>query len=227
MPIAVQRGYGTTSVPTKKAKAEAEAAASAAASEPEADTAPVPQAEIVAQPAADRPPQTLNSQGPKAALPLLEDGQADSWDNDQTLEQAVLQGLVDRLQERSDKEVSRVLKVGHRHSTSLTLKAIEFDARFAASFPRLTMDERTRSEILSYAIQDYEEASGQQTRGLPPDPSQPYGDKTLSRVYVAYQVLLRSGFPSDRVKQYILEGMVQGQGWQEGFEWVSDNMQPS
>lgn len=40
----------------------------------------------------------------------------DDWDEGEKLEEARLQGYVDRLQEKGDKEVSRILKVSHQHN---------------------------------------------------------------------------------------------------------------
>lgn len=69
-------------------------------------------------------------------------------------------------------------------------------------------------------MQDYEDAEGTAVKGLEPSSSVVEEDKTLLRLFITRQVLLRIGFTEARVTQCILEGLEEGDGWSEGVEWV-------
>lgn len=98
---------------------------------------------------------------------------------------------------------------------------IDFDKRFATSFPRLEINEKIRDEALKYTLEDEEDAEGTGVKGLVSSPPGPESDKTLLRLFVTYQVLINQGFSEERVRQCILEGLEEGEGWVEALEWVS------
>jgi ATP-dependent RNA helicase DHX29 len=91
--VAVQRGFATTSVPTKKAK---EAAQTSKEEAQEVKPAEAP---------------TTQPESPQA---LVRPEDHDAWDSATAIDDAVYQGLVDRLQEKGDKDVARIVKAGHK-----------------------------------------------------------------------------------------------------------------
>lgn len=101
---AVQRGFATTSIPTKKAKAKAEIPDTGASKDVQHKDAPK---------AENRP---------AGADPRTESAGAhdDSWDNDEAVNRAAYQALVERLQEKGDKEVARITKAVYAQETVLT-----------------------------------------------------------------------------------------------------------
>lgn len=99
---AVQRGFATTSIPAKKA---------AATAPPDANDA-----EADVQPTRVVPPDTKNSSRNEALGGVdrnqeSDKVQEDSWDNDEAVSTAAYQALMERLQDRGDKEVARIIKV--------------------------------------------------------------------------------------------------------------------
>lgn len=79
------------------------------------------------------------------------------WEEDSKLEEGIYQGYVERLQEKGDREVTKILKVGsgwcyaqilvavYRYPA---LQAIEFDKRTNKGYIRLDVDPALRDEIL-------------------------------------------------------------------------------
>lgn len=45
-------------------------------------------------------------------------------------------------------------------------------------------------------------------------------DKGLLRYFVAYHVLQNLGFRQERIEQCLLQGIKEGEGWEEALEWV-------
>lgn len=82
----------------------------------------------------------------------------EDWEDEKASNQAVLQGLVERLHDKGEKEVLRVLKVGTLISDAVAEcsfgQAIEFDKRLASSFPRLQINRDIRDRILELALED-------------------------------------------------------------------------
>ncbi|RSH86900.1 uncharacterized protein EHS24_005178 [Apiotrichum porosum] len=201
----VQRGFATTSLPTKKAKEEA----AAAKAEKEAAVQEQEASKTAADESNASPIAVVSSSNANDAAPAPA-GAKDAWDDDHAIETAVYQALVDRLQEKGEKEVTRVIKL------------VEYEKRFATTFPRLEINPKVRDEALLYAVQDYEDAEGTAVKGLEPSSSVVEEDKTLLRLFITRQVLLRIGFTEARVTQCILEGLEEGDGWSEGVEWVGE-----
>lgn len=142
-PPAVQRGFATTSVASKKVDKSKE--------EPEKENAQAGAAEPTAA---------------EAAAPAAEDGgkPKDDWEDEKSSEELALQELVERLHEKGEKEVSRILKVcpsrdwHHGHLSLTAMQAIGFDKRLASSFPKLEINQDIRDRVLQLALQ--EEAPG-------------------------------------------------------------------
>lgn len=106
---AVQRGFATTSVVSKKAKEEAAAEEerqrqSSADASAAASTNATPGNATPAGGAAA--PDGLTAALDRAGEPAKED-----WEDEKAMEEAALQALVDRLHDKGEKEVSRVIKV--------------------------------------------------------------------------------------------------------------------
>lgn len=71
--------------------------------------------------------------------------------------------------------------------------------------------------MLESAVKD---DSGFGIKGLDPGSTTADEDKSLLRLFVAYQVLSRLGFPREHIDRCVLEGLGEGDGWAEGVEWV-------
>ena len=113
--------------------------------------------------------------------------------------------------------MSRILKVILWTRRGSDIQSIEFDSRFAATFPTLDINERIRECVLKTAVR---ESEGGSLKSLPPVSGSADEDKALLRLYTTYQVLRSLGFSEDRVAQCIREGLGDGEGWAEGVEWV-------
>lgn len=102
----MNRGFATTSVQSKKQKEEAAALAEQQAAEA-AERAEAEEAARVAaeqaEPAGVASQDVTDSSNAAAGT--------ESWEEEGALDEGVLQGLVDRLQEKGDKEVARIVKV--------------------------------------------------------------------------------------------------------------------
>ncbi|KAG8844850.1 hypothetical protein FRB96_002810 [Tulasnella sp. 330] len=114
-------------------------------------------------------------------------------------ETQALQDLVDKLQEKTEKEIVR------------TLKSIEVDRRLSASFQSVDIDQTLRSRILDLA------------RKLPEDSSdRPASDerdyKALSMLGHSYGTLRRLGFTEDRVNECLKS--IPGVKLEEAFHWL-------
>lgn len=213
---AVNRGFATTSVQSKKAQ---EHEATAKADKPQQ---PPAASQNDTQPQEKEPVKSVRQGGqtPPDAVAAPPKAGADDWDSEHAIDDAIYQGLVDRLQEKADKEVSRVVKVCLSPADcDADWQALDQEKRFAASFPRLLINDNVRDQVLQYAQKDF---SGEDSTLKPwaPAASTSDSDKVLLRTYVTFQVLSRLGFSDPRIEECILQGLGDGQGWVEGEEWV-------
>ncbi|KAK4689978.1 ATP-dependent RNA helicase DHX29, partial [Tremellales sp. Uapishka_1] len=200
----IQRGFATTSVAAKApatstSTEEQEEGASAALDEAQSSS--------IASNGYGQPTNSENVPRKDNHLAF----QAEDWDDEKSIEEAHLQGIVDRLHDKGEKEVARVIK------------AIEFDKRLALSFPKLDVNTAIRDQALALALVDEqaglsETASAQTVTASSTVVDE---DRSLLRLYVAYHVLQKLGFSLARVEQCLLQGLGNGQGWEEGLEWVS------
>ncbi|OXB39837.1 DEAH box polypeptide 36, partial [Cryptococcus neoformans] len=131
--------------------------------------------------------------------------------HEESAEEVALQGLVDRLQDKAEKEVARIVK------------AIEYDRRLAVSFPKLDINQAIRDTALELALE--EEKAACQDPDHPPVvtfPSTTVSDseKGLLRYFIAYHVLQNLGFRQERIEQCLLQGIKEGEGWEEALEWM-------
>ncbi|WVQ80786.1 hypothetical protein IAT38_002891 [Cryptococcus sp. DSM 104549] len=192
----VQRGFATTSVANKKPPPQKEE--------------PVQESKEDA-PAAGEPSVEGASPAPAENGDAAPDKLAD-WEDDAALEKEALQALVDKLHDKGEKEVARVIK------------AIEFDRRLAASFPKLQVDESLRDRVLELALEEeraaLEDPSRPPTRTIPATSSPSETEKGYLRFFVAYHVLQALGFRQERIEQCMLEGLKEGGGWEEALEWM-------
>ena len=141
----VQRGYATTSTPKKVQDPPPAAAKKPAASSTRASsTAAVDYEKVNDESLAD------NLSASKNAAADGKRSEADFFDPEKEEEQA-LQNLVDKLQDRVEKEVSR------QH------KAIEYDRRFAKTLPNFEMDPELRDQVLQVAADLDKQAASSST----------------------------------------------------------------
>lgn len=218
--LAVQRGFATTSVASKKAveqaKAEAEAKLEA---EQSAQQASASGTTTGAQTPVD------GAGGPKAAADNTSIApEPASWDDDVALKEVALQGLMVRLQDRGEKEVNRIIKVSPYARTKPTNQSIEFEKRMAAPFPELRIHESIRDEALAMALEEEGTASNEADpsyrKPLVEGNAASDNDKALLRLFITYQVLKRLGFSEARVLECIDQGLGEGDGWEEALDWV-------
>ncbi|TKY90802.1 hypothetical protein EX895_000800 [Sporisorium graminicola] len=132
----VQRGYATTSTPKKVQ--DPPPAAAAAAKKPATSSAKTTPAAAVDYEKINDESLADNLSASKSVTADGKHSPGDFFDPEKEEEQA-LQNLVDKLQERVDKEVSR------QH------KAIEYDRRFAKTLPNFEMDIELRDQVLQVA----------------------------------------------------------------------------
>jgi hypothetical protein len=98
--IIAQRGVATTSVASKKQVEDAKA---------------VKEAEAAALAEQEASSTTIAQEAPSGSAPEGSKGSnaAADWEDDGYVEKQALQSLVDRLNDKGDKEVTRVVKVGY------------------------------------------------------------------------------------------------------------------
>ncbi|ORY32822.1 P-loop containing nucleoside triphosphate hydrolase protein [Naematelia encephala] len=195
----VQRGFATTSVPSKKPKDE-----------------PKPE-EIDHQPVTVDSASTQQKDGERIEDTSQGNTSAavkEDWDDEKAIEEAALQALVDRLHEKAEKEVVRILKT------------IEFDKRLAASFPKLEVNQNIRDRVLELALEEAGDDDGKEADALPEvrhitvPRATVDSDRILLRMFVAYHVLSQLGFTDERIVRCLEHGLGDGQGWEEGLEWM-------
>ncbi|KAG6846024.1 hypothetical protein H0H87_011072 [Tephrocybe sp. NHM501043] len=120
----------------------------------------------------------------------------DEFDPEKVEEQS-LQNLVDKLQERTEKEVTRAVK------------AIEMDRRFSKTLPRLELDPLVVDRIMTLISETPCEAK------RPLDEPE---DKAIARLGITYGVLRRLGFSEPRVEECLRA--IQGVDLDEAIEWL-------
>ncbi|KAK7058857.1 hypothetical protein VNI00_001481 [Paramarasmius palmivorus] len=173
------RGFATTSVPKKVVPAE-EAQTQAAVEEPQ------PEQSAAAGEAKEDLPSSSVENAPVE----------DEFDPDKVEEQS-LQNLVDKLQEKTEKEITRAVK------------AVEQDRRFAKSLPSLQLNSKLSSQVLELAL----ELEIPAKRAL--DESE---DKVIGKLAITYGVLRRLGFSEDRVQECLRA--INGIELDEAYDWL-------
>ncbi|KAJ7597184.1 P-loop containing nucleoside triphosphate hydrolase protein [Mycena floridula] len=123
--------------------------------------------------------------------------QPDIVDPDRLLEQD-LQDLVDKLQERTEKEIVR------------TVKAIEVDRRYSKTLPRLELDPVLVAKVLSLAESDPIDA-----KKLSLDEPE---DKAIARLAITYGVLRRLGFSEATVEECLRA--IPGVDLDDAYDWL-------
>ncbi|KAF9456536.1 P-loop containing nucleoside triphosphate hydrolase protein [Collybia nuda] len=174
----VARGFATTSVPKKVNHTEENAGI-------EATVGCVVEEQVV--PESTKEGFSLN----------IQQSQSDEFDPDKVEEQS-LQNLVDRLQEKTEKEVTR------------TVKTIELDRRFAKSHHCLELDPSLTSRIIALIL----EAEMGEAR----KPIEESEDKAIARLGITYGVLRRLNFSEERVEECLRA--IQGVDLEEAYEWL-------
>ncbi|ODN94181.1 DEAH box polypeptide 36 [Cryptococcus wingfieldii CBS 7118] len=186
----VQRGFATTS----------------AAKKPQPQQPPSPPSQHEAT-----PEQPLDDQPREKVEAESTDAKKEDWEDDDATERNALQGFVDKLHEKGEKEVVRVIK------------AIEFDQRLGASFPKVEINQSLRDQALETALEE-ERANLTDSSDPPtvthPAANAPETEKGLLRFFIAYHVLQRLGFRTARIEQCFLQGLKEGEGWEEALEWL-------
>ncbi|WVR06931.1 hypothetical protein IAU60_003967 [Kwoniella sp. DSM 27419] len=187
----VQRGFATSSVAPKKPPPVAEPAPGDASR----DTEPAKESAV------------SSTDDPETNRPLQADTKAD-WDDEEAIERATLQTLVDKLHDKGEKEVNRIVK------------AIEFDRRMASSLPRLDIDERIRDEVLRLADDQIQAAPAGPIVVASGSTAGADNDKTMLKLFVTYHVLQRLGFSEQRIEECILNAVGEGDSWEDALEWL-------
>ncbi|KZV88269.1 P-loop containing nucleoside triphosphate hydrolase protein [Exidia glandulosa HHB12029] len=178
----VARGFATTSVPKK--------AAAPVDNEDSASEQPAESAQET--PDALAPPNAANGEA-GATTPV-----AEGEFSFEKAEEHGLQVWIEKNQDKTEREIVR------------TLKTIEYDRRFAKSFPPLALDDVARDKILELALSDAENS--------PKTLLDEAEDKVLARLGVTYGVLRRLGFNEDRVTECL--NAISGVELDEAIEWL-------
>ncbi|KAG2159994.1 P-loop containing nucleoside triphosphate hydrolase protein [Suillus bovinus] len=177
----VARGFATTSVPKKVV-------------ENEQNTDDTIADAVVEE------PSTSDALHPSTAAHVQSDAPQDhSFDPDKVEEQS-LQNLVDKYQEKTEKETLR------------TIKAIEVDRRFSKTLPSLQVDSALVERILTlnWESPECERKLLEETE-----------EKIVARLGITYGVLRRQGFSQDRVDECLRA--IQGVDLEEAYEWLYMN----
>ncbi|KAJ9126395.1 hypothetical protein QFC24_002133 [Naganishia onofrii] len=178
----VARGFATTSQPKKV----------------------VPEAVSEEPPAIDDPAQDQNDTHTKDNKP--QDGQTGEgvdWEDDPKLEEGIYQGYVERLQERGDREVAKIMK------------AIEFDRRTNKSYINLDIEPSLRDQIL-----ETDRARRPEKPISISNPTDPTAkEKHLLRMYIIYRVLTNLGYQESLVLD-CLKSMGEKDTWEDGLNWI-------
>ncbi|OAX44745.1 P-loop containing nucleoside triphosphate hydrolase protein [Rhizopogon vinicolor AM-OR11-026] len=172
----VARGFATTSVPKKVVENEQKPDDAANSTAEETPISGSSHSSVVAQVQADAPDH--------------------SFDPDKVEEQS-LQNLVDKYQEKTEKETLR------------TIKALGVDRRFSKTLPSLQVDSALIDRILKLNSE-----SPDCERKLLEEPE----EKTVTRLGITYGVLRRLGFSQDRVDECLKA--IQGVDLEEAYEWL-------
>ncbi|KIJ68314.1 hypothetical protein HYDPIDRAFT_24607 [Hydnomerulius pinastri MD-312] len=177
----VARGFATTSVPKKVVQAEEAESPADEPSTPAGSTA-----EIL--------PSSEGSINPQAPI---QDVSRDEFDADQAEEQS-LQNLVDKFQEKTEKEISR------------TIKAIEVDRRLSKGLTTLQLDPVIVDQVLQLQLQEEDVEARRYI-----DQTE---EKAATRLAVTYGVLRRLGFTEDWVERCLRA--IRGVELDEAYEWL-------
>ncbi|KAI5452547.1 hypothetical protein NCC49_000709 [Naganishia albida] len=133
----------------------------------------------------------------------LETGEGVDWEDDAKLEQGVYQGYVERLQDKGDREVAKILKT------------IDFDKRTKKGYIRLDIEPSLRDEILEA---DRERRAEKTARvSISSDPTAK--EKQLLRMYIIYRVLTKLGYPEATVLE-CLKCLGEKDNWEDGLNWL-------
>lgn len=173
----VVRGFATTSIPKKVVQPSEEERAE----EPTTATTE------------DSPP--AKDEG----TPSQVDKTDASTDNAGTPEEQASQSMIDKYQDKTEREVVR------------TIKAIDQERRFSCSQARLDLDSTFVDRILSLAL-DSESSSDVKTTVNGTE------EKALARLAITYGVLRRLGFQEDRVEECIRA--INGVDLEEAADWL-------
>ncbi|KAG1885768.1 P-loop containing nucleoside triphosphate hydrolase protein [Suillus subluteus] len=179
----VARGFATTSVPKKVVE-----------NEQNTD-------DTITDTAAEEAP-TSDALHPSTAAHVQSNAPQDhSFDPDKVEEQS-LQNLVDKYQEKTEKETLRTIK-------SIFIKAIEVDRRFSKTLPSLQVDPALVERIfkLYWESPECERKLLEETE-----------EKLMTRLGITYGVLRRLGFSQDRVDECLRA--IQGVDLEEAYEWL-------
>jgi len=175
----VARGFATTSVPKKVTPVE------------------VPDIEDKAEDALEEEVNVVV--GGKKDVDTVLSTQNDEFDPDKVEEQS-LQNLVDKLQEKTEKEITR------------TVKAVEMDRRFSKTLPRLELDPALVDRVIALVLESPGE--GREAKKTLDEPE----DKAIARLGITYGVLRRLGFSESRVEECLRA--IQGVDLDEAYEWL-------
>lgn len=174
----VARGFATTSVPKKVVE-----------NEQNTD-------DTITDTTAEETPTSDTSHPGTVAHVQSDTTQDHSFDPDKVEEQS-LQNLVDKYQEKTEKETLR------------TIKAIEVDRRFSKTLPSLQVDPSLVERILklNWESPECERKLLEETE-----------EKIVTRLGITYGVLRRLGFSQDRVDECLRA--IQGVDLDEAYEWL-------
>ncbi|TRM65724.1 P-loop containing nucleoside triphosphate hydrolase protein [Schizophyllum amplum] len=172
----VARGFATTSVPKKVVPVEPVEEPAPTETSPEEESQEAPYVEGDAAGDAN-----------KAADSGLSD------------EEQVLQALVDKLQDKVEKEVTR------------TVKAIEVDRRFAQTLPVLELDSIATKRVLDLALNSDVRLDGKKS-------VDDADDKSVTKLGITYGVLRRLGFSEARVDECLRN--MNGLDIEEAYDWL-------
>lgn len=104
----MQRGFATTSIPAKKAKATANSESAQQSDETISKSINPSTSSAAVHTEACSAEHNVEAQGRSPS--------EDTWDDDDAINNAAYQAIIDRLQDKADKEVARILKVRGRLS---------------------------------------------------------------------------------------------------------------
>ncbi|KAJ4483983.1 P-loop containing nucleoside triphosphate hydrolase protein [Lentinula lateritia] len=178
----VARGFATISVPKKVAEVESEDPLS----QPPLDDQESAEALL-----------TENSNGSKEQQNVQ-----DEFDLDKVEEQS-LQNLVDRYQEKTEKEIVR------------NVKAIEVDRRFSKTLPSIELDSSIIDRVLDFA-KELQVNEGKKTL-------EESEEKAVTKLAITYGVLRRLGFTEERVTECLTD--INGVDLEEAYDWLFINCQ--
>ncbi|KAJ9099884.1 hypothetical protein QFC21_003889 [Naganishia friedmannii] len=178
----VARGFATTSQP-KKVVPEA------VAEEPTTE--------------ADESAQDHDTSTKDTKLQDGQEGEGVDWEDDSKLEEGIYQGYVERLQEKGDREVAKIMKT------------IEFDRRTNKGYINLDIEPSLRDEILET------DRARRRVKPIgiatPTDPT--LKEKHLLRMYIIYRVLTKLGYQESLVLE-CLKHMGEKDTWEDGLNWI-------